>query len=227
MKKINLVILLALGAILLSACSGGRASLVNTWPGLAADDVQAYLASGSHIYAVDVVTGKEVWRYPAETDSNIIFYANPILTSDGQLLAGSEGNNHELVSIDPETGKDNWAAPFTGAEGKWVGSPLIFNGAIYAPNSDGFLYILDMNGEQVSDPIELGGALWSAPVTDGSYIYVTALDHRLHIINPATGSADEPIDLGGAIPGSPAVGEGGVYVGSFSSNIDLGNANIG
>ncbi|GAB4499882.1 MAG: hypothetical protein OHK003_17640 [Anaerolineales bacterium] len=224
MKKINLVIFLALGAVLLSACTGGRASLVNTWAGLAADEERAYLSSGSHVYAVDVATGKEVWRYPAETDSNIIFYANPVLTSDGQLLVGSEGNNHELVSIDPITGKDVWSAPFMAAKGKWVGSPLVFNETIYAPNSDGFLYILDMSGKQVSDPIELGGALWSAPVTDGAYIYVTALDHHLHIIDPVNGKASEPVDLGGASPGSPAVGENGVYVGSFASNIEFINS---
>lgn len=221
MKKLHLVTLLALGALLLSACTGGRASLVNTWAGLAADGERAYLASGSHIYAVDVETGKEIWRYPTETDSNILFYGNPILTPDGQLIAGSEGNNHELVSINPETGTDNWAAPFLGAKSKWVATPLVFNETIYAPNSDGFLYILDLKGEQVSDPIELGGALWSSPVTDGTYIYVTALDHHLHIIDPATGNIGEPINLGGAIPGSPVVAEGGVYVGSFSSNIDF------
>ena len=100
MKKINLVILLALGAVLLSACTGGRAALVNTWAGLAADGERAYLSSGSHVYAVDVQTGKEVWRYPAETDNNIIFYANPVLTSDGQLLVGSGRRmDYEALSI--------------------------------------------------------------------------------------------------------------------------------
>lgn len=220
-KKIYLVLLIAFGAFLLSACAS-RASLVNTWPGLAADGERAYLASGSHIYAVDVASGQEVWRYPAETDSNIVFYANPVLTADGQLIAGSEGNNHELVSIDPATGKDNWAAPFIDARGKWVGSPLVFQETIYAPNSDGFLYILGMDGKQVSEPLELGGALWSAPVTDGGYIYVTSLDHHLHIIDPAGNSlVGKPVDLGGATPGSPAAGDGGVYVGSFSSNIQF------
>ena len=221
MKKIHLVLLLALSAVLLSACTGGRASLVNTWAGLAADGEQAYLASGSHVYAVDVQTGKEVWRYPEETDSNIIFYATPVLTDDGQLLVGSEGNNHELVSIDPETGKDNWSEPFSAAKGKWVASPLVFNNTIYAPNSDGFLYVLDMNGEQKTDPIELGGSLWSTPVTDGTYLYVTSLDHHLHIVDPANGTIVSTIDLGGASPSSPVVGEGGVYVGSFASNIEF------
>lgn len=221
MKKMNRTLLPALGAILLGACSGGRAAAVIAWPGLAADGERAYLASGAHVYAVDAATGQEVWRYPAETDNNVVFYANPVLASDGQLLVGSEGNNHELVSIDPKTGMDNWPEPFAAAKGKWVGSPLVFNETIYAPNSDGFLYILDMNGKQVSEPLELGGALWSAPVTDGTYIYVTSLDHHLHIIDPATGRNGEPVDLGGASPSSPTVGEGGVYVGSFSSNIEF------
>jgi outer membrane protein assembly factor BamB len=194
---------------------------VNTWSGLSTDGQQAYLASGSHVYAVDVATGKEIWRFPLETDSNLLFYANPILTADGQLLVGSEGNNHELVSLDPATGKQNWTEPFLEAKGRWVASPLEFNETVYAPNSDGYLYILDLNGKTVSDPIFLGGALWSAPVTDGELIYVTSLDHHLHIINPATGALAEPVVLDGASPSSPVVGEGGVYVGSFGSNIQF------
>lgn len=221
-KKITfLTLVIVLGALLLSACSGSRASIVNTWPGLAADGERVYLASGSHLYAVDAKTGKEVWRYPAETDNSLIFYANPVLTPDGQLLIGSEGNNHELVSVDPATGKDNWSAPFSAAKGKWVGSPLVFNDTIFAPNSDGFLYVLDLEGKQVQDPIELGGALWSAPVTDGTYLFVTSLDHHLHIIDPALGDTGKMVDLGGATPGSPVVGDGGVYVGSFSSAVEF------
>lgn len=220
-KKITLVLALALAALLLSAC-GGRATLVNTWSGLSADAERAYLASGSHVYGVDVTDGKEIWRFPLETDTNLLFYANPVLTEDGQLLVGSEGNTHELVSLDPATGKENWAEPFLDAKGRWVASPLVFNDRIYAPNSDGFLYTLDLKtGQPVAEPIELGGSLWATPVTDGELIYVTSLDHHLHIINPVSGEIAEPIDLGGASPSSPAVGEGGVYVGSFGSEIQF------
>lgn len=219
-KKLTLFFLLVIGALLISACSGNRATVVNTWPGLAGDDTHAYLATGAHVYAVDVNTGEEIWRYPAETDNDIVFYATPVITSDGQLLIGSEGKNHELVSINLETGKDNWAEPFSGAKGKWVASPLVFNDKIYAPNTDGFLYVLGMDGKQVADPIELGGALWSAPVTDGTYIYVNSLDHHTHILNPETGElTTDPIDLGGAAPASPVVANDGIYVGSFASNI--------
>lgn len=214
-----MIALFALGAFLLSACSG--ATFSNNWPGLAADEERAYISSGSFIYAVNVQTGGEVWRYPAEADNKLLFYANPVITEDGQLLIGSAGQNHIFISLDPATGREKWAQPFSSAKGVWMASPLVLNDVIYAPNTDGFLYILDMNGRQIADPLELGGALWSKPVTDGSLIYVTSLDHHLHFIDPARFALTESLSLGGAAPGSPAVGNGGVYVGSFASNIQF------
>ena len=211
--------MLAAGALLLSACTGQP--LANNWPGLAADTERAYLSSGPFIYAVDLETGNEVWRYPEEADNNTLFYARPTLTEDGQILVGSVGNNHILVSLDAATGSANWAEPFSEAKGAWVASPLVVDGNIYAPNTDGFLYILDRDGNQAADPVELGGSLWSAPVTDGNLLYVTSLDHYLHILNPSNGASGDPVNLGGAIPSSPILSEGGVYVGSFTSNIEF------
>ncbi len=218
-KRLLLFSLLALGVILLSACSGQPLS--NNWPGLAADAERAYISSGSYIYAVDVTNGREVWRYPSDADSKLLFYANPVLTPDGQLLIGSAGSAHSFTSIDPETGKENWTEPFTKSIGKWVASPLVLNDVIYAPNTDGFLYILNMRGREIADPIELGGALWSTPATDGTLLYVTSLDHRFYVVDPLGRVLNDPIDLGGAAPGSPAMGNDGVYVGSFASRIEF------
>ncbi|MBI5823535.1 MAG: PQQ-binding-like beta-propeller repeat protein [Chloroflexi bacterium] len=222
-KRFLLISLLALGAIILSACS--RAPISTNWAGLAADAERAYLSNGAFLYAVDVQSGREAWRYPAEANTKRIFYAAPVLTQDGQLLIGSAGTDHPLISLNPETGKENWAENFTGAKGAWMASPLVFNEKIYAPNTDGFLYILDMEGKQAADPIELGGALWSTPSTDGTLLYVTSLDHHFHVIDPAANQINETIDLGGAAPGSPAVGADGVYVGSFASTIEFIQSN--
>lgn len=222
-KRLLLFSLLALGAIFLSACSGQPLS--NNWPGLVADAEHAYISSGSFIYAVDVQNGKEVWRYPAEADSKVLFYANPVLTEDGQLLIGSAGTNHPFLSLNPKTGKENWTESFTGSKGAWMASPLVLNETIYAPNTDGFLYTLDLNGKQAADPIQLGGALWATPSTDGTLLYVTSLDHHLHIIDPAQGAVNETIDLGGAAPGSPAIGTDGAYIGSFASTVEFIQSN--
>lgn len=219
MRKISLISLLVFAAFVLSACTGQ--AVVNTWPGLAVDAERAYLSNGSAIYAVDLKTGKEVWHYPESGDAKHLYFATPVLTEDGQLLIGSEGTTHGFVSINPETGKDNWAEPFLGSKGKWVAPPLVFNDKIYAPNTDGFVYVLGLDGKSVDDPIELGGSLWSAPATDGEFLYIVSLDHHLHIINSTGNEVGEPIDLGGAIPNSPVVTEDGVYIGSFSSNIQF------
>ncbi len=218
-KRLILISLIALGAIFLSACSG--APVANNWHGLAADTEHAYISGGSFVYAVDLKTGSEVWRYPAEADSKLLFFATPILTADGQLLIGSAGTNHSFVSLDPATGKEKWTASFTKGKGAYLASPLVVNETIYAPNTDGFLYVLDLSGNEIADPIELSGALWSAPSTDGNLLYVTSLDHNFHIIDIATGKTAPAIDLGGAVPSSPAVGADGVYVGSFAATIEF------
>jgi len=216
-KRLILISLIALGALALSACSGSATA--NSWYGLAADADRAYVSAGSLIYAVDLKNGSEVWRYPAKADANIIFFAKPLLTTDGQLLIGSAGKNHEFISLDPVTGKEKWNKAF--AKGTWVATPLILNNTVYAPNDDGFLYTLDMAGNQVADPIEVSGALWSAPVTDGTLIYLSSLDHHVNIIDPVKRSVVAAADLGGAIPSSPTVGTDGAYVSSFASAIQF------
>jgi len=222
-KRTLIFLLFIIGALLLSSCSGNVAA--TNWPGLAADAEQAYISTGTYVYAVNSSDGKEVWRFPAEANNKLHFYATPVLTDDGQLLIGSAGTEHPFVSLDPQTGKENWNEPFTGAKGPWVASPLVLNEKIYAPNTDGFVYILDMNGNEVEDPIEIGGPLWSTPTTDGTMIYLTSLDHHFHVINPADHSLSEPVDIGGAAPGSPVPSEGGVYIGSFASSIEFVQSN--
>lgn len=222
-KRLILFILIPLGALILSACTGQP--LTNNWPGLAADSERAYLSTGSFVYAVDLEDGKEVWRYPEKADSKLLFYATPVLTSDGQLLIGSTGTEHPFISLDPATGKEKWAQSFTNNKGGWVAAPLLLNNKIYAPNTDGFLYTIDMNGKEAADPIELGGALWSAPSTDGTLLYITSLDHRLHVIDLSGNAPSEPVDIGGAAPSSPTVGGDGVYVGSFASAVEFVQSN--
>ncbi len=220
-KRLILISLFALGSLILSACAGGQ-GVSNNWHGLTADDERAYIANGTFVYAVDLQSGKEVWHYPEKAGKKL-FYANPILTADGQLLIGSAGTEHPFISLDPASGTERWS--FNENKGAWLASPLVFNDTIYAPNTDGFLYIIDLNGKQAAEPIELGGALWSAPVTDGSLLYVTSLDHHFYVIDPVAGVANESIDLGGAAPSSPVVGSDGVYAGSFASTIEFINSN--
>ncbi len=219
-KRFLLIALAAiLASLLLGACSG--APLAHSWSAAAADSERAYLSGGAFVYAVDLKDGKEIWRFPAAADNKAVFYAAPVLTADGQLLVGSAGPNHLFYSLDAKSGKENWSV--AGAKGAWLASPLVLNETIYAPNSDGFLYLLDLNGKPAADPLELGGALWSAPVADEQTLYVASLDRHLYLVSLKDFS-NKSVTLGGAAPGSPALGEGGVYAASFDSVIQFVSA---
>lgn len=205
-----------LASLFLGACSG--APLAHSWSGVSADSEHAYLSGGPFVYAVDLKTGKEVWRFPAQADSKAVFYAAPVLTEDGQLLVGSAGPNHLFYSLDPKSGKENWN--LSGAQGAWLASPLVLNDTIFAPNADGFLYMLALNGKPAADPLELGGSLWASPVSDGQTLYVASLDRHLHIINLSDFS-NRSVILGGASPSAPALGAEGAYAASFDTSIQL------
>ncbi len=213
-NRLILILALVLLASLLSACGG--APVASSWPGLAADQEAAYLANGAIVYAIRLKDGEEIWRFPESPSSKLAFYSNPVFTSDGQLLLGSSGAEHTLFSVDAETGKDTWS--FTEANDQWVASPLVVGEMVYAPNADGTLYVFNMaqeGNDKLAWKVELGGKLWSQPVTDGTRVYVASLDHHLHAVDMATHSVMWVADLGGAVSGVPALDEGQIFIGSF------------
>ena len=227
-KRLLLFLVLGLLALTLSACGG--APPTNTWPGLAADGENAYLANGTSLYAIRLSDGEQVWAFSSEEKST--FYANPAFTSDGQLLIGSTGNDRTLYRIDPKLNPDvedpqptvTWK--FSEAKDHWVATPLVVGEIVYAPNADGSLYIFDLSiaGEnKLVDTVDLGGKLWAKPATDGERVFVSSLDHHLHIVDMKTLAVDT-IVLGGAINGTPATQDGKLYIGSFDSAMVAVNA---
>ncbi len=228
-KKFLFMLVIALAAVMLSACAS-RAALNNSWPGLASDGETAYLASGQFVYAIRLSDGKEVWRYPDKSSNSLQFIAQPVIAPDGTVVIGSAGTDHRLVALDPSSIDASTNAPaekwiFSDAKSSWVAGALILDDKVFAPNSDGTLYVLDLQDgfstKSALKEIELGGALWAQPSTDGSLVYVSSVDHYLHAIDPETYEFAWPaIDLGGAAPGTPLVGpDGNVYIGSFASEV--------
>ena len=230
-KFILFMLVAILTAALLSGCTG-QAALSNSWPGLASDGEVAYLASGQYLYAVSLKDSKEIWRYPAKASGSLQFIAQPVVAPDGMIIIGSAGSDHRLVALDPsslssgdtfKTPAEKWT--FAEAKGSWIAGVLVLNDKVFAPNSDGFLYVLDLQDgsstKSALKKIELGGALWAQPATDGSLVYVSSVDHHLYAINPDTYEFAWPaIDLGGAVPGTPLVGpDGNLYIGSFASEV--------
>jgi outer membrane protein assembly factor BamB len=226
-KKYFLPITLILFSIFISACSSA-AYASTSWHGLAANSDTAYLAVGTQVYAIDINTGSEDWRYPSKANPKITFYTNPVLTIDGQLIVPSY--DHKLYSINPATGSENWI--FSGSTQRLIGSPLVTQDMIYQPSADGSIYAVDMSGNQVWVQ-ETGGPLWAQPasISDCGCVYVASMDHTVYSFDASTGRLlwQSP-ELGGALVGSPAVSSDGVlFVGTFGSEmiaLDATNGSI-
>jgi len=231
-KKVLFVIMALFAAALLSGCAGGAVRGV-TWPGLAADDNAAYLADGPSVYAINLKDGKELWRYPADRDNNLVFYSTPVVTPDGLVIVGSSGKNHSLVALNPTDvtqNANNTKSPaaawtFNEAKDQWVAPPLVVDDKLFAVNSDGYLYVLNLQDGQSTKKavkaIRIGGRLWAKPTTDGERVFLTSLDHSVIAVDIETYEVLWNEEIEGAVAGSAVLGPDGIlYVGSFASQLE-------
>ncbi len=216
MKRLALFTLIVLAALALSAC--GAAPNVS-WPGLAADANNAYLANGHVLYAARLSDGLKLWSFPEKSGAQV-FVSNPVIGTGGQVLVASAGADNGVYSLDPANGRENWAAPLV-ANNHWVASPLVVGDTVYAANNNGSLYAAELETGFMKWSLPLAGSLWSAPTSNGKLIFVTSLDHRVYAVDPESKQVAWQVDLAGSAPGSAAVSSDGstVYVGSFGKKV--------
>src|SRR5688572_1787638 len=191
-KKILIVGLSLLTAVLLSGCVGSLA-----WPGLSASGNVAYLANTGAVHAIDLKSGDELWKFTGQGGGFLntnpsLYLTTPVLTDDGLMIVLDSGNKHIIYAVDTndinqeeKTANVTWM--FTEADGHWIAPPLIVENRLFAPNSDGNVYVLDIQDgqseKQAIKVIKLSEAngqpdrLWAQPITDGERLFVTSLDH--------------------------------------------------
>ena len=213
--------ILVFGALLfislfLSAC--GSVFGASSWPGITYDEDRnaVYVAYNQHVFALQAENGVEIWRFPGEAENGVTFYAPPVLTAEGALIAS--GFNNQLYSLNPDSnGSQSWA--FAEAEDRFIGSVAASDGSIYAPNADHKLYALADSG-QMQWSFAAGEAIWSAPVTDGEKVFIASMDHKLYALRAQGGTVLWEQDMGGTVVADPAMDANGqVYVGTFGQEI--------
>ena len=211
-KKTVLVLGLLVGlSLFLGGCATGLTP--SSWPAVASDGELAFIAGGAHVYAVDLQTRAEVWRFPEKASAATPFYAQPALTPDGQLIVG--GFNHILYSLNPQTGSENHS--FTQARDRWIGGALVTEDRIYAGNADYNLYAFDFDLD-LQWTFAADQSIWGIPVTDGQTIYFGTLGRRLYAVDAASGEQVWVQTLDGAILGSPVLdADGTLFVGTYGS----------
>lgn len=236
-KKFLFMTVALFATIFLSGCVGSTA-----WPGLTGSGEVAYLANQSAVFAINARSGEELWSFAGESGgfslfntNPSLFFTTPVVTEDGLVIILDSGNKQVMYAVDPNDVRDGTPAiewKFTEARGHWIAAPLVVDNRLFAPNTDGNIYVLDLqDGQSVKQAIKviepLGdsngqpGRLWAQPVTDGTYLFVTSLDHSVFAIDLQTYEIVWYEDLGGAVPGGAALGSDGMlYVGSLAKQLE-------
>ena len=213
-KYLALISLLIITAVLLGGCASGLTA--GGWPGMTVDANNAYLAGGPYVYAVNLQTGAQTWRFPDKPSAANPFFATPVFTPDGsQLIVG--GFDKKLYSLDPKTGKSNWQ--FVDARDRWIGGVLATDKMIYAPNADYKLYALNLQGS-LQWSFEADQSIWGTPVSDGTNIYFGTLGRKVYAVNAQTGKQTWVQSVDGAVLGSPVLGtDNTLYIGSYGGTV--------
>lgn len=236
-KKFLFLTLALFATIFLSGCVGSTA-----WPGLSGSGEVAYLANQSAVHAINATSGQELWSFAGEgsgfslfNTNPSLFFTTPVVTEDGLVIILDSGNKHVMYAVDPDDVQDQTPAiewKFTDAKGHWIAAPLVVDNRLFAPNTDGNVYVLDLqDGQSVKQAIKVidvfadangqPGRLWAQPVTDGTRLFVTSLDHSIFAIDLQTYEVIWHQDLEGAVPGGAALGSDGMlYAGSLAKQLE-------
>lgn len=214
-KQLMLLLIVIILGLLVSGCRGTGAVAAG-WPGITIQGDTAYIADNQAIYSIDLADeGDQIDIYPAESIRGATFYHPPMILDEDTMLAG--GYNNKMYEFD--LGNGNAVEFFTSAKNRWIGSPLLVGETLYAPNSNGTLYALDLDGEEIW-AFETDAAIWAAPVYADDRLYVASQDHHLYAINANTGDLVWDSDLGASAVSSPVLDEDGIlYIGTFGSEV--------
>jgi outer membrane protein assembly factor BamB len=214
-KHILLITIFLLLSIVASGCRGSGA-VATSWPGITIDGDTAYVAYNQFIYAIDLDNkGRQLDVLPKEAIRGATFFHSPALIGNEKIVEGTYSQDLYLIDIESGASSDF----FTKAKNRWIGSPLVADDVIYAPNSNGSLYALTFDGEELwSFPTE--ASIWASPLLEGDTLYIASMDHFLYAVDIRDGDLLWKTDLSASLVSAPVVDENGtLYIGSFGSQV--------
>jgi eukaryotic-like serine/threonine-protein kinase len=209
---VMLVVLLATLALGLSACGGPT---TYSWPGLAVSGETVFLAYNQHIAAVNVNNGTQIWKYPGEPDSKLMFYSNPWIDGQGNLAAGSYYGS--VVYLKAQTGELIWK--YEGGNTKIYAPVLETDNKLIASSEDGNLHFINPADGSLIRKISIGQSSWGAMAADARTIYVATLEHFVYAFNIVTGEKQWQYDAGTSIAGGVTLAGDKLLVGTFGKQV--------
>lgn len=135
-------------------------------------------ACDQYFYAVDGITGKELWRFKG----NGMFLANfPIIKNDVIYICCSSGNIHALTL----EGKELWNFKSGGLI--FSMKPVVENGMVYFGSHDGNVYCLNAETGKELWRFKTGGAVASAPAYFKNMLFIGSYDENFYCLDSITG----------------------------------------
>lgn len=207
-------LLILLLPLLITACAGTRTPSTS-WPGLAADANNAYLAFGASIIAVDLEDGSQNWRYSPADEEATTFYAQPAIDEEGTVYVGSYDG--DVVALNAESGTVQWKDVVTA--GRVVGGPVVAGDLLLVPSSDRQLYAVQKSNGRLVWTFESERPIWASPRVNGDVIYLAGLDHHLYALEADSGRLIWEREFGGALADQPSAFDGALLVGTFGQEL--------
>jgi outer membrane protein assembly factor BamB len=143
---------------------------------------------GAGLVALDLDTGKEVWRALDDPPG----YSSPVIVNTGRWRQLVYFSPRHVVGLEPDTGKLRWRVPFAGITYDVAISDVVYaDGVLLASNywSGSKAIRLDergLNPEVVWEGTELR-LLMSTPLVQGKYVYALDRFRGLKCIEMRTG----------------------------------------
>ena len=167
-----------------------------------------YVASlDKHLYALDLVTGKEKWKVKLGA-----MKASPSVKGDRVYVGDLDGKFYCRKVSD---GTPVWEFE-TGAE---IMAGCNFHGVnVLIGSHDATLYCLNTNGEKVWE-VKTDGPVNGTPAVVGDVTFVAGCDSILHILDAKTGKELGAVELGGQAAATAAVVGDFAYVGTMANTV--------
>lgn len=129
------------------------------------------------LYALDLATGKERWRF----DHKISWVNATAAVSDGVVYTASSDAAF-IQAVDAETGKERWRA---NAEVPVWSSPAIAGDYLYAGDWVGRVQCLDRRDGKMQWKFRTGSMILSSPAVSGQLVIVGSTDGSVYALRTA------------------------------------------
>ena len=234
-KRLGLILLLTLTALLLSNCVGARMGV--SWPSIGLIELNgeqhislAYNnevtlltpSNGAPARLTNPLNGEVLrdndnnprsWVLRGSENDGSQFYAVPVRLDEETVLIAD--NNRRLLKVDSVVVDVTRSYPLAD---KVVANVLAFDGLLYVPYQNGGLSAVSLDDFREVWTFHSEAGIWARPLVVDDMLVVPSVDHHLYAIDRKSGQLLWTLDLGGAVASTPLLANGRLYVGSFNKS---------